>query len=279
MRLAIILLSSSLAMTASLQADQVWLRNGKSLEGEFSRLADGRVEIKTGFGSFKFAADQIVRVERGATFEQKILGELAALDPSNVEGRYALALESGQGGAFSLEQQILHDVLVLDPDHRRAREDLGFHRFQDRWVTDDELHELRGEVRFRDRWMMPGDKEAILAEESRIATLAREKRDAAILDAFMQARLDLMQAEIRQIQRQQAARDIYWDEVGIPIYPYPHPTPYPYDARRMGKQIRPGDSRPEAQRQRFEAPVASPRFLPKPRPVSSGRGGSSSRRN
>ncbi len=71
--------------------------------------------------------------------------ELAILAPSDIDERYALAQQCRQEQAFSLERRLLEEIVLLAPEHAQARQELGFQRFGDRWVTENELHELRGD--------------------------------------------------------------------------------------------------------------------------------------
>ena len=53
----------------------------------------------------------------------------------------------------------LQQVLVIDPDHPKARRLLGYGLVDGEWMTQDEKMRLRGYVRNGNRWVLPQEKE------------------------------------------------------------------------------------------------------------------------
>ncbi len=237
-------------ITSPLVADKVWLDNGNYLEGDARELPNGEVEVASLAGSFRFPASRVVRIERTLTPEARITDWLESNPDADAEDIFLLAGEAREEGAATLARLLLERVVELDPDHTRARRSLGYQLFEDRWVTKDELHALRGEVFFRGEWIPRDMRARILAIEA--AERARENDRAD--------RLALAEIE-REAAREERAEP---QGNGIPVSyiwtPSFYPPPY-YN----GQPPRRHQPRP---RPRDEAPKADP--APPERPRSTG---------
>lgn len=152
--------------TGAADADRVWMTNGNYLEGSAVVLPDGQVEIRSSFGTMTLPAEKVVRIETTETVEQEVERALAAIPLGDAEAVFELALWCESRGAHTLARRLLREVLARDPDHEAAREALGYRRFEERWVTDEEWHELRGEVYFRGEWMSREDRARIVQLET-----------------------------------------------------------------------------------------------------------------
>lgn len=169
-------------------ADVVQLTNGRTLEGEATILPDGRVELQTSFGTLVLAAGQVARIEPATSLEERVAAFRARLDPADAEGLYQLAMWVQEQGAATLARRLLEEVLALDPEHEAARRALGHRRYQDRWVSEDELHALLGEVRFRGRWVSARERDRTLAWETARHLAQAERRRQAAFQAELAAR-------------------------------------------------------------------------------------------
>lgn len=99
-------------------------------------------------GGVKYVA---VNVRRAAMF---VTRENAS-DAANA----CLALESSLPGQLG---PIWQRVVSVQPDHERARRELGFVRFNDRWMTRDEFHAATGHVKFEGRWVTLGERDHLI---------------------------------------------------------------------------------------------------------------------
>lgn len=186
-------------------ADRVWLNNGNYLEGSAVVLPDGQVEIRSSLGTVTLPAETVARVERAETVEAEVKRALTVIPPGDAEAVYELALWCESRGAHTLARRLLREVLARDSDHESAREALGYRRLDERWVTEDEWHELRGEVHFRGEWM------------------SREERARLLELATLQAQADVeRQRERARLAQLRYEAALVRQPTGVPINGIPY---------------------------------------------------------
>ncbi|MCA9316362.1 MAG: HEAT repeat domain-containing protein [Planctomycetes bacterium] len=183
-RLAPLLLAPLLlggALTSLAAADVVTTRDGLRVEGQASRLEDGRWRVATPDGEVFLRADDVVAVVEGAAPRARIEERLEGLAADDVAGHYKLALEATAEGQADLARRSLERVLVLDPDHRAARRALGFERVGERWLTHDEACLERGLVLFDGSWRLPAEVEKVSRATRTLDAGARDGRVTRLL--------------------------------------------------------------------------------------------------
>lgn len=185
-------------------ADIILLTNGKTLEGTLEELGNGKVRVRLAYGSLSFSQDQIATVHPARTFEEIVDETLADLDPGDAEGRYRLARQAHAEQSHTLYRRLLEEVVAIHPNHEPARRELGYFPHEGDWVTEEQLHALRGEVSFRGEWMTPQARDRILVAEAEARQSARDRSQARA-----EARQDQRQAELaarREAEAQAAAQ-------------------------------------------------------------------------
>jgi hypothetical protein len=147
---------------ASARDDDVLLANGNKLEGKARR--DGEfVVIETTTGTMRLDAKDVKSITVAPTKEDVYREQLAKAAPKDAAGHIAMADWARDHGMPAFETKHLKAAIDSDPDHAAARARLGFIRYEDRWVTDDEYHLARGFVRVGGEWV---SKDEILRRES-----------------------------------------------------------------------------------------------------------------
>jgi hypothetical protein len=265
-------LASSQALVVALvlaagaaRADEVILTNGRRLTGTARVAPDGTVEVHSAAGSVGLPAHLVARIERSETFEQRVAAVRAALPKGDAEALFQLASWCAAEGASTLARRLYREVLILDPDHAGARRALGFRRFENRWVSDEEYHALKGEVLYRGAWRPAVEVDRLLARETALAQLAAERqREAAwrALEAAGEARLETELARQASLAYE-------------PFYPYPYgfypgpvvvvppivkrpPSKEPPRSPGMGPRPTPAPHRPGRHERSGRAPASSP---------------------
>lgn len=153
-------LLGGIALALPAAADTVTLTNGGKLEGEARRSGD-EVIVRTGNGEVTLRADEVAFIEESA----------GATPPATVPKRDAYADRARAVAQDDADAQTdlgdwCHDhgmpreakrhwerALAANPDHADARSRLGFIRYEDRWLTEDEYREARGFVKVGGRWL------------------------------------------------------------------------------------------------------------------------------
>jgi len=82
---------------------------------------DGEYEVMTPSGPIRVPADEVVSITDHVTFEQEYSRRVLALEPDDVEGRYALAQWCMGQKELNRAQEELLAALKLKPDHENAR--------------------------------------------------------------------------------------------------------------------------------------------------------------
>lgn len=168
-------------------ADEIHLTNGRVIEGDAQRLADGQLEVVTAYGRLTLPATLIDRVEPSVSLRQVLARARAALDDRDPAVLLEMALWCREEGAYTQARELLEEVLLLDPDHPEARRLLGYQRYRGQWLTDEEVHLARGEVWHDGRWMPAAQRDRLLALETARQQAAAAARYAAARRAEVEA--------------------------------------------------------------------------------------------
>ena len=140
-------------------ADEVRLKDGRLLEGKVFEETAAAVKIHLRFGGdMDVPRDQVQSVEKKDLPEEALAKKRAALEPKDAEGRWRLALEAKEQKLRKAYEELVDEVLRLDPQHAAA-------------------NEVRGNISFEGKWMKPAERDALLAERER-----REKADRGLVE-------------------------------------------------------------------------------------------------
>ncbi|MBI3466521.1 MAG: HEAT repeat domain-containing protein [Planctomycetes bacterium] len=111
----------------------------------------------------------IVRGKSGAAEYEEIKGTYG----DTAEEQFKLAQWCEQNKLYRQRREHLEKVIELDPDHKQAREKLGYVKLEGKWLTPQEQKEAKGLVRFGGRYVTPQEKE-ILEQKKREDEAVRE---------------------------------------------------------------------------------------------------------
>ncbi len=161
---------------ASVRADVYYLKDGGKIEGKGEDLGD-RIRIHVPLGAVTVLKSEILRVVRKKSILDLYQDELVQA-ARTADGRYQLALWCESAGLHRQVRKHLREVLAIDPNHSEARKRLGYRSVGNRWMTDDEWHEWKGDIRFRGSWMPPETVAAILQAEALQKKLAQRQQAA-----------------------------------------------------------------------------------------------------
>ena len=129
------LVALALASAAASFADVVHLNDGSTLEGQVVGENGDRVVVRTAAGTTVVVPrPEVTRVERGMSVEEQHRARLRKVDPRDPEARYALGQWLKSVRRRDLARREFLAVLLVEPDHRFARAELGQVRQEGRWV-------------------------------------------------------------------------------------------------------------------------------------------------
>ncbi len=228
-----------LAAVLSARADIVHLADGTTREGRVVEANEKEVVLEVGQGGVSLAVriprSQVVKVEEKPSGTTAIMAEYVtrlanALKSKSADDWHALALWCRERRGFRDKAAEAFDrALALDPEHAPTHLLLGHLRFNDRWMTRQEVlqavaPDLEENAKLRE---LEFEKQL---EEAKAATAQAEARAKAF-----EAKLAELRRDIEDLRQRLALpvlppdyyrpRVIYRPYIIVPPRPYPRPHP------------------------------------------------------
>ncbi|MBI4576241.1 MAG: hypothetical protein HY722_08270 [Planctomycetes bacterium] len=168
LRLAV-LPALTLALLASLprplSADVIHLEGGGRLEGEIVYEDAEMVRITVHGVEQTVERDDIVRIERVKTPAQEFDERLETV--ADAQAAYDLGVWARDQGLSEQAARAFRRAVEMDGGHKEAREALGFHWFEGRWMSEEEYQRAQGKVYVEGRgWVSREEVDRIRGEET-----------------------------------------------------------------------------------------------------------------
>ena len=184
-------------------AAEIHLADGRILEGDIvSAPGEAETAIRTSddgmVAVIRVPAAQVTQVKPGLTVREKALTALAtkaaALTASGGDGAswWTLAQEAKTLKQNGTARKFAKETVRYEPNHAAARQFLGYELIDGKWLKGADASLAKGEVLFRNQWMSPAARDAILADEARAETdadLKRKRKLAELAVAKQEAEL------------------------------------------------------------------------------------------
>lgn len=162
-----------LTLSTTAFADEVRLKNGGRIVG-IAREENGKIVVEVPIGTMAVSKTDVAEVIPGRTILHEYFDRRAQLENSGSASDFvALAIWAKSNGVTRFVDTLLQTAIRLDPENRPAHEMLGHVRHDNRWMTATEHMQALGYVRFREQWMKPEDRDAILTREAAQREAAR----------------------------------------------------------------------------------------------------------
>lgn len=157
--------------------DVLELKSGGVLRGELLPPAVGDlrdyVTIRTLSGATITLPRSSVAATRRRPLSLEEYARRARALKDSVAAHWKMAAWCEERGLDEQRQAHLLRLVTLDPDHVPAREALGHHWHDDRWMDHDEYMRLQGYVKYKNRYVTPQERELLV----QAAAAAEEERD------------------------------------------------------------------------------------------------------
>jgi hypothetical protein len=163
---------------ASLPGDELYLADGRVIEGEIISAADAdMVDIRVGSAGLvaiqHFPRAKVLRVVHRVSARQTAIAdlqhqidELSAKPGASAADWWTLARKFQDRGEQATARDLATRVITIDRHHADARKLLGMVRHQGVWMRANEIATARGEVFFRGAWVSWAQQEDTLADEA-----------------------------------------------------------------------------------------------------------------
>lgn len=185
---------------APARADEILLKNGRSLQGKVTEAGDTVTYERAGL-RMEIRRDEVKEIKRTPTAEEEYASRKAALesarkewkvvggqevrrqadvDAARAEEHHRLGLWCATKGLKKEAKEQHEAALALAPDHAGARRALGYMEVDGKWVLEEEEMERRGLVRTASGWVTPAEALKLAAgapsdaEQERLARKAAE---------------------------------------------------------------------------------------------------------
>jgi hypothetical protein len=167
-----------LLVAVSANADELHLKNGKVLSGQVAEEG-GRFTVVDRDWKHAVKKAKVERVVKKPSFMDEYESRLAKLKKTDPEAVYEFGVWLRNSNWGSRAKVAFKEVLRVDPDHRGARQALGYRLFEGEWVSPEELNRRRGLVEYEGHWFTPHELRAFKKEietNERLRAALEERR-------------------------------------------------------------------------------------------------------
>lgn len=203
----------AVASSATVLADEVYLKGGGKLSGRVVQKTATSVAVDVGAGKVTVPADRVERIVEGRSALDAYYERAGALAPNDREGWAALARWASDRSLATQSREAWNRVAALDPGSAEANEALGNVEVNGRWMSEDAGYQARGYVRFDGEWMTPAEAQAIERERA-LADSDRARAQAEARARQAEARAEEAEAKAKEAE----AREAEAPQQGIPLW-------------------------------------------------------------
>lgn len=171
-RIAYALAVFGLLLTTA-RADVIHLKSGGKVEGTILKKTETEVVVQTIIGPQTLAMSDIVSIERKSSPMEVYRDMAAKVEEKDADGHFALGLWCTDQKLFGEARKQFEAAVAADPNHKSAREKLGFVSKDGKWLTRAQAKEAEGFVKLGDAWVTPEQRDAAQNKDAANAMLRR----------------------------------------------------------------------------------------------------------
>lgn len=119
---------------SAVRADEIHLTSGGVVRGKVVKKNSRELVVKTLSGTMVVPRDEIDKIVKGESVVEKYRKKLRKINKKDAEARYSLGLWLKSKKAHRYAKKEFKRTIELDPEHRFAREELGYVRKDGQWV-------------------------------------------------------------------------------------------------------------------------------------------------
>ncbi|MBI5359920.1 MAG: hypothetical protein HZA48_04980 [Planctomycetes bacterium] len=161
--------------------DVIYLTSGAVVEGKVAFQDDNYV-VTMKNGVIKISKDKVLKTEFSleTTIEYEKLAEekksqlleeyrqkLSEIPQNSIEGLKRLAAWCGDNGLDVQRKECLNNVIKINTNDEFARKELGFTKYEGKWLTEDEYMARIGNIKYEGRWITPAEMEKIKTSQAK----------------------------------------------------------------------------------------------------------------
>jgi len=212
-------LALALALSSTVLADEIVLKNGSAFSGVVREEGD-RVVVEMEFGTMTFKKVDVRSISKGNDPYSEL--ETRAKAATDVKSLLELAAWAKEKGLGTKATDLYRRVLSLDSDQGDARKALGYEKVAGLWLAGDDLMVARGFVKVNGRWLAKDTAERLLEQDE----LARQENDRIELakklaDQRHEQEMTRIALERDRLEAEKLDRDRWWWRNGWAYSPSP----------------------------------------------------------
>ena len=171
-------LAAIAAVAGLAAADVVHLKSGGKVEGTILSRSEAEVVVQTAAGKVTLKAADVVRVEQKTTPFEVYREMTAKVAADDADGHFALGLWCADHKLSREAREEFQKAIAVDPNHKGARERLGYVLKDGKWMTFAEAKKADGFVRHGDKWVTEEQRDT--AEQRQLVAAWRSRFQRAI---------------------------------------------------------------------------------------------------
>jgi hypothetical protein len=180
-------------LAAPALADEVLLKNGRTLEGKVTESGETVLFEKAGL-RMELRRDEVSEIRKSPSAKEEYARRTAALEKAkpSAEDHHRLGLWCATKGLKDEARAEQEKSIALDADHAGARRALGFVKTEEGWRPEEAVMKEKGYVRAEGRWVTKEEADSLAKggepsakEKDRIAKRDREKALKKSLNAAL----------------------------------------------------------------------------------------------
>ena len=160
------------ALLGSARGDIIHLKTGR-VEGVILKKTETELVVQTAAGKVTLNPADVVSIERKAAPLEVYREQAAKVGEKDADGHFALGLWCTDQKLFGEAHKEFERAAAIDPDHKGAREKLGYVLKDGKWMTRAEAKKADGFVKLGDAWVTPEQRDAAQRREAANACLRR----------------------------------------------------------------------------------------------------------
>jgi hypothetical protein len=147
------------AVLGSAVGDIIHLKSGK-VEGTILKKTEDEIVVQTSVGKITLNPSDVVSIERKSSPMEVYRQMAAKVGDKDADGHFALGLWCTDQKLFGEAHKQYEAAIAIDPNHKSAREKLGYVLKDGKWLTRTQAKEADGFVRMGDAWVTPEQRDA-----------------------------------------------------------------------------------------------------------------------
>ncbi|MFH1421899.1 MAG: hypothetical protein ABIH42_04200 [Planctomycetota bacterium] len=147
--------------TAIISGDVIFLNTGGKVIGKVIEKNEYEITVRTPVGITIVKQEDIDYIEEGDNLKKVYEDRLKQIKDNDAEAHYNLGVWLRNVGMPEDAKTEFQKVIAIDTDHEFARCELGYTKYGDKWLSEEEYQQANGYVKYDGKWVKKEDAEKL----------------------------------------------------------------------------------------------------------------------